>query len=199
MKRRKILASIAATLPLAGCTSMQAPSKSGVSPENLRSAAEFPLQSEQAGISVNVTSDLTELDAEFTVGVVRGESDSHPPQIGGVFKNTSDKKQKFTFGSDAPLSPTADESPNPKVHLRTPPSDGEYEQDGCWKSPSNAWLSNMVLAELEPGETISNRLDVLGAPDRDTCLPSGTYEFSQPVGRFDTEKEGSLIFTLTLP
>lgn len=204
MRRREVLAGIAATVPVAGCAGTQALSKSEASPENsmshddLRAAAAFPLQSEQAGISVNITSGLTELDAEFTVGVVRGKSDSHPPQIGGVFKNTSDQTQKFSFGSDAPLSPMANDYQNAKVHLRTPPSDGKYEQDECWKSPSDVWLSNLVFAELEPGETISNRLDVLGAPDIETCLPSGTYEFTQSVGRLDADEGGTLTFTVTL-
>lgn len=198
MYRRKVLTGIAATVPLSGCANIQPPTKSS-SVEKLRSAAEFPLKSEQDGVSVTITKKLSELNAEFVVGVVRGKSDTHPPQIGGVFKNTADHRQTFAFGSDSPLAPMSDIPPNPKIHLLKPPSDGEYKQSGCWRSPPHSWIASLRSIELEPGSMISNKLDVFGAPDVDACLPSGTYEFRQLVDEVDSEKGDKLTFSLTLP
>lgn len=204
MNRRDFLTGMGVVLPIAGYASTQADSTSeqdsenGSSHEELRTATGFALQSTMDGISVEVTNKLTNIEATFTVGVVRGESKNHPPQIGGVFKNDSNQIKKFSFGSQAPLSPMGNQSPNSKIQLRTPPSTGEYKQDTCWRSQSDGWLSQMVVVKLAPGEMISNRLDVLSAPDTESCLPSGTYKFSQPVKYTQSGTGDRLDFDLTL-
>jgi hypothetical protein len=54
---------------------------------------------------------------------------------------------------------------------------------------------NATIATLQPGESTSNTLDVLAAPDVDGkryCLPKGEFTFINKVG------EGTLRFTISV-
>ena len=207
MKRREYVLGLASSLPLlSGCATVLANNetpkqeKSGT-PDNTDSTTHLTL---------SIESRLTSIEAQYEVSLLRGVTQKHPPQIKATFTNTSDSRRQFMFGPKAPLSPQASDSPKPKLHLRTPPSDGTYEADGCWRSPSNAWLSNATTATLQPGESVSNRLDVLAAPNIDGdryCLPKGNFTFINKVPAYvptfggdlgDKVGEGTLRFTLTV-
>lgn len=208
MRRRALFSGIAASISLTGCSGLPTSGKNkptdtrSMDKSQLRSLAEFPLETEKEGIVIDVTNSLDKVNAEFAIGIVRGKSNSHPPQIGGILRNTSDKEQVFSFGAEAPLSPMTTEEPNPTIHLRRPLSDDEYGEQDCWIDESNAWLANMTIANLDPGETVSNKLDVLVnpdvvSPDGDSCPPPGTYNFTQDIGLFDEEETDLLEFSLT--
>lgn len=207
MQRREYVLGLASALPLfSGCSGVLA--NKGKSEQEKHRTPDN--NNSTAHLTLSIESRLTSIEAQYEVSLLGGVTQNHPPQIKAIFTNTSDSRQRFTFGSDAPLSPQPNDSPEPEIHLRTPPSDGTYEADGCWQSPSDAWLANATVATLQPGESISNKLDVLAAPDvngEQYCLPNGTYTFIDKVPAYaptteaewgDKVGEDTLRFTLTV-
>lgn len=206
MKRRECVLAVASTLPLvSGCAGVLTNST-----DSEQRTTGTPERSDSTShLSLSVESPLSAIDAQYELSLARGVTEEHPPQIRAVFTNTGDTEREFTFGSKAPLAPKPSDGPESKLQLRSPPADG-YDADGCWRSTSDAWLTNATVATLPPGESISNTLDVLAAPEVDGeryCLPTGTFTFTESVSLFEsttrteddtTRSETTLRFTLTV-
>lgn len=172
MKRRTLLAGVtSATSLLAGCSTGPLSGDSGPDPAER--------------VDVAVESGFSKFDATFEVETVRGPTDDHPPRIGATFENASDRTRTYSFGAEAPLAPTPDEGAISALYLRAPDEDG-YDADGCWQSSVDDWRSETVTVELDPGETVSNELDVFASQEvevEEFCLPTGTGHFEQVVTR----------------
>lgn len=207
MKRRECVLGLVPALPLiSGCSGVLT---NNIDPE--QEASGTPERNDSTNrLLLSVESQLTSVEAQYELSLVRGVTQNHPPQINAGFTNTSNSQRQFRFGSEAPLSPQANDSPEHKLQLRNPPADGAYDADGCWRSSSDGWLMNATVATLQPGETISNTLDVLASPDVNGeryCLPTGTFTFTETTSIIasttgvedeENESEDTLRFTLTV-
>lgn len=188
MDRRSVLAAVAASVPaVAGCAGVVGESSgNGRDGDSLRDAADFPLQSGVGEIAVTSVAQPSTLDAGVAVGVARGVSDAHPPQLGAVFENTGDETRTVQFGSTAPLSSVTDRGPSDALALQELPHDGTYERDGCWVVDRGAETLPLLLAELEPGQTVANRMDLVSTSSGASgshCLRRGRSPSSSPSGR----------------
>lgn len=205
MHRREYVLAAASSLPLvSGCSS------SLVSPPEQPADDAQPSSTSTDHLTLSVDANVSEIDATYDVSIIRGVTEDHPSQLEATFTNKSNSRRTFRFGSDAPLSPMVNTASDPALHLRTPPSDGTYEGDGCWRAASSGWLSDATIATLAPGEQASNRLDVLAAPNTDGeryCLPTGEFAFATTVPAYVASSEGergdkvgedTLQFTLTI-
>lgn len=207
MDRRSVLAAVAASVPAAaGCAGVvgepaRSTAESDRDGNNLADRADFPLQSGVGDIAVTSVAQPSTLDAAVAVGVARGVSDAHPPQIGAVFENTGDKRRTVRFGSTAPLSSVTDRGPSDALALQELPYDGTYERDGCWVVDRGAETLPLLLAELDPGETIANRLDLLSTSSAAAgphCLPTGSFAFEQSFRAEGSGVEDSFEFTVEI-
>lgn len=205
MHRREYGLAIASALPLvSGCSGLLAST-----PEQEADVAQETDNSTDH-LTLSLDANVSTIGATYELSIIRGVTENHPPQLEATFTNSLDSRRRFTFGSDAPLTPQVNTTSEPALQLRTPPSDGTYEGDGCWRSSAKGWLANATTVTLAPGEHVSNRLDVLAAPNTEGeryCLPIGEFEFSETVPAYtptsdgereDKAGEDTLQFTVTI-
>lgn len=102
MHHREYVLTIASSLPLvSGCSSTL------VSPPEQAADDAQTSDTSTDHLMLSVETNVSGIDATYDASIVRGVTETHPPQLEATFTNKSDSRRTFRFGSDAPLSPMA--------------------------------------------------------------------------------------------
>lgn len=109
---------------------------------------------------------------EVTEDVATAE---HPPQLRVTVTNDSDEPVQVGEGRDVVFSYVTSES----GQLTLLPAEGDYPAEpDCWRLTEGIAVTREYrILSLEPGESVSQLVDVYGAPNGDGCLPVGEHRF----------------------
>jgi hypothetical protein len=123
----------------------------------------------------------------FSVDLVRDAmTTEHPATVEITFRNESESEREFGFGRPAPLTARkSDESPGWTLlpEDQTVGDEPIQETEDCWKPDFDddaAYESLDVLDYYDLGscETVSETYELWVHYERDECMPTGEYRFS---------------------
>jgi len=128
------------------------------------------------GVSIVAVDDAPDLPVRPGVSVAReAATESHPPQLRVTLTNESDEPVSVGEGRAVVFAYVADDS----RALILLPAGGDYPADpGCWRlAEPIAVTEEYRIRTLDPGETVSTRVDLYATPGEDACLPVGRFRF----------------------
>lgn len=101
-----------------------------------------------------------------------------------TLENTGETPLEFEMGYRPPFSKVRCDGGG---YLLVKPSE-EGELDACWEPPSPVGQPQLLsVPELQPGEVLTNAMNLWGDPRTDACLPTGEFRF---VSDFEVTREG---------
>lgn len=132
-------------------------------------------------------------------------TDGDPARIEAAVENTDDRPIEVRFGptllytdNSEDFLEWADEIVlDPDTYIG-PWAEPFETDDGCWRYPADGEILTQSIAEryrFEPGDSYSERYDVLTIGEDVPCLPDGTYRF-QDLGYTAGEDSVDLLFTV---
>jgi hypothetical protein len=128
------------------------------------------------GVSIVATDDAPDLPVRPAVEVSReAATPDHPPQLRVTVTNTSERTISVGEGRAVLFAYVTDDS----GALILLPAGREYPAEpDCWRLTEGIAITEEYrILDLEPGESVSQSLDLYGAAGGDACLPVGEFRF----------------------
>lgn len=128
------------------------------------------------GITLASVDDAPDLPVTPSVEVTRDTATTeHPPQLRVTVTNDSDETVQVGEGRAVVFAYVTSES----GQLTLLPADGDYPAEpDCWRLTEGiAVTEEYRTLTIEPGESVSQLVDVYGAAGGDGCLPVGEHRF----------------------
>ncbi|WP_332899021.1 hypothetical protein [Haladaptatus sp. CMSO5] len=156
------------------------------------------------GLSLHSTDEQPNLPLELAVKVTHDvATDDAPPQLKVTLTNTSDEQLMVGEGRAIFFQYKTDDD----RQLMLLPAAEEYDAEpGCWRlNEPIAVTEEYRMRTVDPGTSISEKIDLYGAPEGDGCLPVGNFHFTTTYNVVPTEsmetaeqKSDAWGFTVTL-
>ncbi|SEP24124.1 hypothetical protein SAMN04487948_12561 [Halogranum amylolyticum] len=136
------------------------------------------------GITLASVDDAPDLPVTPTVEVTEDTAtEDHPPQLRVTVTNDGDEAVQVGEERAVLFAYVTSES----GQLTLLPIDGDYPAEpGCWRLTDGVAVTEEYrILTLQPGESVSQLVDVYGAAGGDGCLPVGEHRFESTytVGR----------------
>lgn len=128
------------------------------------------------GIIIADTDDAPDLPLTPAVAVTRDvATEEHPPQLEVTLTNDSDDALQIGEGRAVVFAYVQSDT----EQLTLLPADSDYDAEaGCWRLTSPiAVTQEYRMLTMQPGESVSQLVDVYGTAGKDGCLPIGEHRF----------------------
>ena len=128
------------------------------------------------GVTLASVDDAPDLPLVPTVEVAEAvATGEHPPGLRITLTNEGDEPISVGEGRAVAFEYVTDDTGG----LILLPSDGDYAAEpGCWRLEEAIGMTmEYRILSFAPGESLTRRVDLYGAPGEDACLPVGEHRF----------------------